>query len=409
MAIVNYVGRQRRRAQVNTITISSNTTAQTFPVTYGGLWSVQYQAVSGDTTATIASALLSLIQDADGGFVESGWEIGSANNTIVMTGPADGAPVTISVSGGNGTIAIANTTTPLSPYDASDTLNYSGNSLPSSGDRLVFEDSDAGPQYNLTALAGIPLTFDRRPTHTGRIGLPNTNDAGFAEYRTTHLSANGTALLFDENGSEQAGQYRVNWVSTSAVTVTHTSQSQGFGGQAGSEVLEIKGLPANSTINLAGGRLALAPGSSDTGGASTILIAGGVFSAGMGSTLANVTVAAGAIVELRAGYGNLTVDGTSDVTVRGNAASSCTTVIQGGTVHWASTGNIGTTTVGGGGVLDASPAPATFATGTITLAAASTLNDPYNRISRPCTLILNNCTLQEVTIATGTGGNVTLP
>jgi trimeric autotransporter adhesin len=403
MAIVNYVGRQRRRAQVNTITIGSSTANQTFPVTYGGIWSVQYQALSTDTTATIAESLLELIRDAGGGFVESAWEIGVADNTIVMTGPFDGAPVAVSVSGGNGTISLSNTTSPLSPFDASDALNYSGNSLPSSGDRLMFEDGDTGPQYNLTALANIPLTYDRRATHTGQVGLPDLNSAGFREYRTTHLSANGTSLLFDENGSEQAGQYRLNWVSTAAVTITHTSQSQGLGDQ----VLEVKGLPSNSTINLAGGRLALAAGTQETGGASTVRISGGVFVAGMGATLSNITVDAGAVVELRASYTNLTVDGAADVTVRGNAAGT-TTTIQGGTVHWASTGNIGTAMVGGGGTLDVSPAPAATPAGSVTLSAEATLNDPYSSLTRPLALILDNCTLQEVTIATGTGGNVTL-
>lgn len=406
MANVLYVGQQRTRAYVGNIGIGTPSVGQILTVTYGGVWSISYTAITGDGAANVASSITSLMQAADGGFQESAYAVSGNASTVTVTGPDGGWPVTLALSG-NMTSSLSNITTPLSPNDTGDSVNYSIGTLPSNGDRIIFEPGNPGPQFNVAALTGLSLTFDVR-AGASPIGLPDQNPIGFREWRETHLRANSTSFIIAEDGSEQPGQFRFNGTCTTAATIVHTGTGQLSA--VGSEPYELKGLPSNSTISINGGRLSLAPLTGQTGGAASVTVLnGGTFRAGFGSTLSTVIVN-GSNIEIRANCPTLTTDGQAACVTLRNAAAVNALAIQGGTVSWASTGSPGNVTIGGGGTFDVSPAPAvvTLGVGNVTMEAGATLNDPLNRLGRPFNIQLLNCTINEVTITTGTSANVTV-
>src|SRR4051812_46783557 len=117
MATVTWVGKSQTTPQLDTITVGSATAAQTFTATRNGKV-VSYTAGGGETTTTVALAVLALLQaSTEPEFQELTFAAGSAGNLVTITGPADGAPFSLTV-GGTGTISLAHTTTAAGPFDA---------------------------------------------------------------------------------------------------------------------------------------------------------------------------------------------------------------------------------------------------------------------------------------------------
>lgn len=401
MATVYWVGRQRVRQQVDEITIGSNTAGHTFAVTAGGRKSVTYTAVSGDTTATIAAALLALLRDsAEGEFAELTWEEGSTTSKVAATGPDDGKPFTLAVSG-TGTISTTTLTAPLSPHDLNDGANYSGNALPSGGDTLVFEDSAIDAKYNAAALTAIALTVVRRASYTGRWGLPAESDAGYPEYRPQHLELNSTSILVEQPASDAAGQFRVKATAGGAATVTVRADG---GGQLGGEALEVYGLAASSVVRLSGGGVAIAPLAGQAAAVATLTALDAAVRCGSGVTLTDAALK-DCQARLDCSYTTLTqtVGGRTEVTGSAAGGNAGTKVYKGSLV-WRSTGALGNSPViGGGGVIDFGLAPGSVAVGgTVELNAGAAWLDPAGRVATAYNVKLVNCRADEVTLDVGT-------
>lgn len=410
MAVVKWVGRQIRRAKVVTVTVSSNTAGHTFTLTGGNGKAVTYTAGSGETTTTIALALQTLAAAVgDGEFSELDWGTPSAN-VFLVTGPADGAPFTLSASG-TGTMTATQTTAPLSPHDANDPLNYSTGALPvDATDSLVFEDTDVSLLYNADALAALELASPglvRRASFTGRLGLPTRNANGYPEYRTSEFSVESATYLFEAARTDTAGQFRIlNTYSGGAVTVT--VQGEPGGVPVGSEVLEVRGLPASSVVQVVGGSVAIAP---YTGQACTVLTLNAVDATvrvGPSATLSGTVSLVDCQAQIKAGWTtSLTVDGDSAVEVAGSAGGVL--VIDGGTVTWRSTGAVGASpTIGSDATLDLSQAPATLTpSGTVQMYAGATLDDSAGRYG-DFAVKANRCRLDEVRVITTNNKTFTL-
>lgn len=409
MATVTWVGAALTTPQVDTITIGSSTSTQTFTVTINGK-TVTYTAVTSETTSTVATALAAALEaSTEGEFSEIAWVASSA--TVVATGPADGRPFTLTV-GGTGTISSSTTTTASSPNDANLGANYSTGSLPGNGDTLNLEGSSVSILWNLNALAAISTlaAVVRRATYTGTIGLPDYSSNGYREYRAKELATDAPVITW-EAGADQAQQFRLKSTAGSAVTLTVAPAASTRGGgssQVGGEALEIRGTPASSTAKIAGGSVAIAPYAGQTSTVATLLVTGGTVTLGSGVTLTNATFA-NSQGEVRCGYTTLTVSGRSAVTVAGAAAAATSTTADGGAITWTSTGGIGALTIEKeGGRLDLSSAPAAVSVGAITLTAGAELNDPYDRLTRTYAVTLTGCSIADVVFTTGDGRTFTV-
>lgn len=375
MADIFWKGLQRRRAMVRTLTVTTADTGGTITVTVGGTKSVIVTPTTTNTTTTAGEIATACEASTEPEFEEITWT--SSGAVVSATGPDDGAPITVAkTDGGSNSTTLATLTAALSPYDANDAANYAGGALPVNGDRVVLQDGDVPMKYNLSSLTAVTFTVLRKGTYTGSIGLPDTNPAGYPEYRSTHLETAGVTIELEGASGDQAGQFRFKSTAGSAVTITVRG---GNAGAVGYEVVEVHGTPASSVLRIAGGSVAVAPKVGQTATLGTLTASNASLRIGPdvtlsgGATLNNVSASI-----LSSWSGTLALDG-GDVSVGGAAAGVLQ--IDGGRVVWRSTGNPGNSpAIGSGATLDLSQAPTTLTIGgTITLYAGGTLDDSAGR------------------------------
>ena len=404
MAIVTWIGAASSHPQLDTLTVGSTTSGHTFITTINGK-AITYTAGTGETVTTIAAAILALLQASnEGEFTELTFAAGVTAGTLTVTGPADGAPFTLSVSGGTGTYSRTGTTAPISPHDAATVTNYSGGALPSNGDHLVLERTNVSILYGLTALAGISLaSFTRKRSFTGQVGLPDTADGGYREYRTRELSVNAPIITVEQTGSDRAQQVRI--LAVDADPVTMVVAGDGVASPLGSEAIEVRGLPADSTLTVIGASVAVATAAGTVATIDALTAHASTVRLGSGVTLDAATVR-NATAQLDCTATTLNVDGGT--TIVGEAAATTNLAIDAGSVLWRSTGSPGTVVVGGGGQVDFSQAPAAVAVTAVTLNAGSGWFDPLGRVTADYDLVLNRCTVAEVGLDVGVGKTLTV-
>lgn len=406
MPTVTYVGKQIKRAKVMDLTVGSATAAQTFITTVGGSKAVTYVVGSGETTTTVAAAILALLQAEDAGeFAALEFAAHPTDATVIrVTGPDDGYPFTIAASG-TGTYTATTITTPLSPYDVSDVLNYSGGALPAAADTLVVENTDADLRYNLTALTNA-ITFIRRATHTGRIGLPSENEAGYPEYLGTLLELNAGTVTIESNGTDRAGQVRIT--STHAGGEVYVIQGEGAA-TLGEEPVEVTSLAGAASLVVTNSGVAISPLAGQTavivdllGEASAVRVGPGVTVTSHVYSTCEVQVQATWSTDLRATKG-------STITVLDSAAAGAQpTRLFDSTIIWKSKGACSSAVyLNGSSTFDASDATVSsvITTGNLYMQRGSSLIDP--RFRAPFVVILDGCNLPDVTIDQGLGRTYT--
>jgi hypothetical protein len=177
MATVRWVGKAQSTAQLDTITISAYDAATTYSVTING----KVVSVAGVTsTSATASALATALQASEEPeFTEI--TFAAASSTVTCTANTAGTPFTMTVgaSGGTGTMSTTTTTANSSPNDLNNAKNWSGGSLPTNADDVVFDAGEVDVKWNLSSLSGVTLTsLTRRVGYTGKIGLPEYNQDG---------------------------------------------------------------------------------------------------------------------------------------------------------------------------------------------------------------------------------------
>ena len=409
MANIVWAGSRSTTAQVNTYTVTAVASGGTLTLTVGNRKSVSYSCNGSDTTTTAATALFNLLTTAQAS--EREWSeltlANPANGVITLTGPADGAPVTLSkTDAGGATSTLSLTTAPTSPSDVGDAVNWAGGVLPGNTDTMVFENTSVDAKYNLAALAAVTCGLIRRSTYTGRIGLPDQNPAGYAEYRPTYLQFAGTSASVATAPSDSAAQVRLQFTGAAA-TVTVTGS--GAAAWPGSESVELTGLAASSVVNIAASSVAMCPLTGQTGTVTTLRATDATVRVGPGCTLAsaNLTNTNGLIL---CSYTALEMDRGGTVTVSGSG-SGTTTTLDGGTLAWQSTGGPGTATVGSDAVLDLSEAPAAVAlAGNLSVSEGGTLTDPSGKLiaAGSYTIVLQRTQLDRVTLDLGTGRTITV-
>lgn len=399
MATVKWIGAAQTTPQVDTVTITANNVATTYQVTING----KTVSVIGQASTALTATALQAATDAstEPEFAELTW--GAVNGSaFTVTGPSDGSPFTMSasVTGGTGTISRTTTTTAGGPNDVSLAANYSTGSLPGAGDDLVLELSDVSLLYNLDALSAIDLgSFTRRSSFTGRVGLSDVSAGGYREYRGKELQVDSESITIETPGSDGAGQVRILSLSSAAVTLSVLGD--GSAGGLGSEPVSIRGLPASSVVSVTGGGLAVATAAGDVATIATLSVIGGSVRLGSGVTLTTATLR-DADARFDCSCTTLGVDGNGTITVLGNAAVTTLTV-DGGTIDWRSTGSPGAITIGSGGAITYSRAPASVAITSATIHPGGVWSDPAGRVTRPYSLVISRGSISEVSLDVGVG------
>lgn len=356
---------------------------------------VTYTSVSGDTAATVATALFNLLNVSTGigvEFTEILWA-NPSDGVVTATALVPGTPfagVTVNgvanqglvLSTGNGLangITTTETAANASPSDVFDAQNWLRADLtttpptltravPVTGDDVVVANSSIPLLWNLDRLAAVQFaTYTRPQSFTAQIGLPEVNPGGYSEWRATYFRFSGPIGSVPSGGLPMvlgngtgAGPSRERYDLQSS---PYTATILAAGSPADEYGVRLLGQHTASTFRLMGGvslAIAMLPGEKANLASSTVDGGGAL---GIGP---NVTWTAGSTLTMLGGSGNLAsapatlaLSNGTQVVFSEPALQSTTTwaaiTAQGGCLlTWLAGGVITTLTMTTGCVLDKS-------------------------------------------------------
>ena len=385
MANKNYISNETRQAETHTITVSGTPAAgDTVSLTINSK-KVTYTAVTGDTTSTIASGLLSAItQSPEGEFRQFGGQgQGATANVITLVAQLPGRPVTATGSGsltiaatGSTTVAQALVYANLSPADGSDVLNWQGGIVPAATDSMYFENATFPMLYNLTGYAALSFTaLYVRPTFSGSgIGLPAFAPEGYREYRGGRLVMTACPILRVElPPGAGPSSFRFN---TGAVASAVYVSGNGNPGN-GNEQVDWIGTSGSSTVEVLNAGISVATGFGETALIDTIKAVGSAITLGSDVTVGVISMDSSSLVT-RSNLPSVVMNNQSSVVIMEDATIGTMQLDSGTLVHMSS-GNITSLYVGSGGVADFSQSRDPITITNVDVNEGGTLLDPYKR------------------------------
>ncbi len=407
MTLQRWVAKQKKTAQVDTVTITAADVTTTYKITIGNK---VVSTLGAATTALTAAALqAALAASQDGEFQEIAWtNPTAAPTTVVGTAQTWGKPFTLSatVSGGAGTLSLTHTTVNTSPNDVNDAANWSS-AVPVNGDSVLID--FGGPAeslwWNLGSLAAVTLVaFTRRRGFTGSIGLPeiNTDGTEYTEYRATEFAFNTQTTFLvtvEQPSSDGAGQIKLNTGSTQTVLNVLGDGA----GSLGSEALWWRGTHASNVVNAKSCSLAIAPVNANSAVVPTLNADNSTVRCGSGLTLTTLNNR-GSTVELHGSLTTLTQRAGTTVMYESGAVTTAT-IHSAGVLFWCSDGTITTLTLGLSSRADFSiDARARTITNKVNMYGGSVLNDPAaSLIAGGFSYLMVECEQSQITINQGPG------
>jgi hypothetical protein len=314
MATRRWVGRAGAVPQVTTVTVTGTVAiGDTFTLTINTR-AVTGTATVGTTTGAVDAMVLAL---GTTGFPEFGeLTYSQTTNVLTFTGPADGAPFTISPSTSGSAGIVSSDTSPTGPHHWSNVNNWREGSAPANGDDVVI---DEGPsiKYGIdqNAVTLNTLTIGPNFPATSEIGLPrNTQpgspETGYAEYREQYLRISATVVTLNT----MSPRIRLNLGSAqAAVTVNSTGSARNDGEKA----LDLLGTHANNVVRVNKGQVGIAHNAGSVSTVATLTVAyrdeqssDSDITIGSGVTLATVKQTGGR-VELNCAATTVTREGGS--------------------------------------------------------------------------------------------------
>jgi hypothetical protein len=401
MATRSFISSAPVVAQVNAITVGGTpATSQVYAVTINNK-AVSYVALVTDTNITIAAALqallaLSFITE----FQEVTWTV--LSNVITGTMKNAGQPfINTSSATGTGTLVTVETAG-SGPSDVSIATNWSGATLPTTGDAVVFENNSANANQNLQAFAGVVFaSVTVKASFTGQLGLPAINASGYQEYRQTAFQSAATVQTIGDGTGSGSGLISLDNQTYQTVLNIHGAGNAAINGSA---AITWIGTDAANVVNITKGTLDVA------------------YLAGMVATIATLNqdyqtnVQSDAVVRLGVGATITTVN-KSGGTLEVNCAvttltqlNGITTIVSGvvttldnlgGTVYQQGNGTM-TTAIIGSGTLDFTRGAGAITVTTVKIYGGVTLLDTTRRVTWTNPVNLEQCSIPDVTIDLGT-------
>jgi hypothetical protein len=146
-----------------------------------------------------------------------------------------------------GTLTANHLATGTGPNDLNNAANYSGGSLPTTGDDLTL-DRSVPIKWNLGALSAetlASLTITSRFDSAAQLGLPARNANGYEEFRATELAIGATVVTINSG----SGMIKANFGSVqTAVTVYATGSTT----ESGRPACQLRGTHASNVLNVIG-------------------------------------------------------------------------------------------------------------------------------------------------------------
>ncbi|MEW4564721.1 hypothetical protein AB1K70_19430 [Bremerella sp. JC770] len=342
------------------LTMSDNVTSGTFTLTYDSSQStgIAYNA----TSATVKSALEGTSSIGSGDVNVSGpaggpWLVEFTGILAGQDASAIMADGTNLVGAGTQSLSITPVIAPTGPAYWNNANNWSTSSVPVDDDTVILETGDRSVLYGLNQSSVTLAELIVRGSFVGAIGLPHVNQAGYLEYRDTHLQIGATTVRIGEGGGNGSERIRLDLGSVQTnVTVAGSASPAALDEYA----VDLIGTHADNVLRVYRGSVSSAQHAGQAAVWSTLQVGfdddptGDVeLMLGDDVTLGNVAVHGGllrsfaqsgsAITSLLVSAGNVTLGGTDGVSQLD---------IEGGSVFYRTSGTLGgNTVVGGSGTL----------------------------------------------------------
>ena len=392
MATVIWLGLQPKTAKVMRWTC--NAASGTYSLTHN-LKKITYTYSSG-TAADVVAGLVALAQAS----AEPEWQeltVSADSSDVVVTGPDDGRPFTVTASvTGSATMTAGTTINPTSPNDVGDNANYSATLANS--DTLVIPAGSADMLYNLEDKASLTGLTVVRQAGGPKIGLADWRDVNYREYRPTRFKVKAATLAIGTSNQDAAGNVRI-YVNAVASAITINGDGQAGNVQIGDEVVEIIGANSTSSLNVSGSSVAVATITSTTATIPTITAETSTVNLGSGCTLTNIELDDCTSQIACDWSGTITTSGTaSTLAVKSAPSGTGAIVAEQGTVYWDGNGFLNVT-LGANTTLDLSRGAGTVGVGSDTVKnEGAVINDPGSRIAVPYVVVCNRSGVEGLNV-----------
>lgn len=370
-------------AEVKTLIVGGTPAAgQVYTVTINGKV-ITYTALLGETNNDIGAAIIGLLTNTGNTppeFQEARYTGSTA--LITATGVNAGQPYTITTAAtGTGTFVTTTTTAATGPNFWNLAANWSTGATPANGDSVYIRQSAVDILHGLDN-SGVTLALlDIDASYTGKIGLNEFTESGYAEYREQFLKIGATTAFVGRGFGTGPGRFRWN---AGTVQTTFGVYSTGSPDSAVVAAIDFVGTHASNAITVNRGTLAVGrkPGTASTvatlnigsqdNGASDAAIY-----CGYNVTLGVVKMTGGTL-DVWNGATTVTLDGG---TLNANKGAFTTIANNDGIVNYDSAGTLSTYTGGTGSLLDCSRVVAARTITAATFNAQSAFRDPAKTVT----------------------------
>jgi hypothetical protein len=389
-------------AQVNTIAVGGTAaTSQIYSCTINDK-TLGYTALVSDSNATIAAALQAILALS---FITEFQEVTWTVLSNVITGTMKNAGQTFantSSATGTGTLVTATAVANSGPSDISVATNWSGATLPATGDFVVFENNSVNACYGLGAFAGVVFaSVTQMMSYTGQRGLPAINASGYQEYRTQAMQHAASAIAIGDGTGSGSGLTKDDCQANQTVVNIHGTGNSAVNGSA---AYTFMGTHAANVVNITKGSLDVAYFAGAVATIATLnqeyqtnVQSDAVARLGAGCTLTTINKSGGTL-EINSAVTTLTqLDGITTII----AGAIATFDNLGGTVYQQGNGTM-TAVVAGSGTVDFSRGAGAIAVTTMKIYGGVTLMDPTRRVTWTNPINLEQCSIPDVTIDLGT-------
>jgi hypothetical protein len=401
MAVVKWRGDAPAVAQVNTITPASVTIGNIFTLTINGK-TVTFTA----TAATVANVTAGLAAAVAASLTPEFQEVTAADNTttLTLTSNVAGRPFTQTSSSATGSgsgghsLSTSTTTANSGPNNWDVAANWSGGAVPVNSDDVYIENSTVDILYGLAQSAVTLASLNIAQSFTGRIGLPLINETGtYYEYRARYLNIKATTVKIGYGDGSGSGRLLLD-LDANATTILVTNTGNPL--EQAVPALCIEGSGSTYTPTILGGSVGIAVETSQTATLDTLTVTGqAVVTCGSGCTITTIAQSGG-VLTTNSAVTTFGVDGASVATIYAGAITTLN--VDGGTVNYRSTGTITTLRVGTNGAIDFTADTRARTVTNCTIESSAKITDTYKTVTWTNGVVLNRCSLAEVSIDLGT-------
>jgi trimeric autotransporter adhesin len=406
MATQVWLGNAAPVAQITTLTPATPSAGDTFTVTCNAK-AISYVTAAG-TVADVCNGLANALNNNVGNYAEfKEFTAQNTGTTITLTGDTAGLPFTVSLSvttSGSATFGQSTGTAATGPNDWGNAANWSTGSVPVGSDDVFVNQGKVPILYGLDQHTVTLNSLNIYAAYTGTIGLPPTNPAGYAEYRTLELKISATTVNVGQGAGTSSGRIKLN-VGTVACTLNVYNTGQAL--DSGIPSLIWHGTSSSNVVNVNKGAVGIAFFPGEAGMISALNvgyvsnIAGDVqLICGSGCTITTVNQNGGNVTF----YGGMTTLTLTAGTATTYGAGAVTTLnaLESGTVTWNSTGTIATAIVADKALLDFSKDQrAKTVTNPIQIYGGGSLNDPFKVVGSLSVVLEKSQSLAGLSLGEG--------